>query len=138
MTPWVQTPHGLMPAYAADVVAGQKSASAQIAEDLYREDLDRRCSALGVKMAEVERQLPDGKALIQRAMRKAVDGIPRHVLEARYPCAACRVISDDTYRATCAKTKTQPCFVKVRLKGCPFIQPRLVISRHIPTAAAKK
>jgi hypothetical protein len=128
-----------MPAYAADAIAARKAAVKQMHEDQYRADLDRRCFALGLTMAEVEKRIENGPDLIRKAMRDAVASIPRHVLEARYPCAACKVISDDTYRAKCAAAKTAPCFVRVRLKGCPFIKPRLIVAKYLPpTRAAKK
>jgi hypothetical protein len=123
-----------MPASAGAQLDAQREAFAKLERDAYLADLDKRCHKLGVKLSEVEKALPDGRARIQRAMKAALEQFSPETLDRMFACRGCRVLYDDSYRATCAAAKVQTCFTKARLRGCPQLKPRIVISRHIPTA----
>ena len=75
-------------------------------------------------LAVVSRMSP-GEA-VARTFARMREEVGEAEMLRRYPCRACKVVTDETYRGACLQAGIQPCYVAANMKGCPAFQPRAI------------
>lgn len=122
MIPFVRTSLGLLPAHRAKQIEQIEKDHAAKKREATEADILTKAGRIGLRLEEVKALWVDGPAVVQRAMRRAVAKIPPAVLRAAYPCAGCKKIRDDNYKADCERKGVSPCFVMAMLRGCPSLE----------------
>ena len=140
---FVRTKHGLMMPDQAKALARFEKSRQQARVDAARERIEIRAAALGLDLAMVRRLWKNGQKLLERRLAEVrrIVSKPRPEIERAYPCAGCRVLHDDSYKAACAAKKLSPCFMRTArgpLKGCPGLVPRGVVAGFVAVSATPK
>lgn len=120
----------------AKALESYKKARQQARVDTARERVEQIAHARGLDMALVKRTWKAGADLLNRRLAavRTIASRPRAEIERAYPCTRCRILYDDSYKASCQSARLVPCFVKATLKGCPDLVPRLVVGGPGTTA----
>jgi len=130
---FVRTKHGIMTRQNAKALADYHRGQQKLRVEAARVRLESVVVAAGVRASTFNRLWRNAEDLLQRRLaevRRIANSDMAEVAKT-YKCVNCALLTDDTYKASCAERKVAPCFIRATLKGCPDLIPRAVIGKPL-------